>query len=73
MAGRENFSHKELNKVSCKEIQELLFQKKGINFDKYPVVRKRGFCVVNGDVDLNIPIFTKDREYIEKFVQVRED
>jgi tRNA(His) 5'-end guanylyltransferase len=73
MAGREYFSHKELQNKNCKEIQEMLFQLKDINFDKYPIVRKRGFCVIDGEVDLDIPIFTKDREYIEKFVNVRKD
>ena len=72
MAGRENYSHKELFEKSCSDIQEMLFQK-GINFDKYPIVRKRGFCVVDGEVDLSIPIFSKDRAFIEKFVNVRED
>ena len=72
MAGREYYSHKELTNKSCSMIQEMLFQK-GINFDKYPTVRKRGFCIVDDQVDLEIPIFTKDREYIEKHILVRED
>jgi tRNA(His) 5'-end guanylyltransferase len=71
-AGRENYSHKELFQKSCSDIQELLFQK-GINFDKYPVVRKRGFCIVDNEVDLQIPIFSKNRDYVEKHVNVRED
>jgi tRNA(His) 5'-end guanylyltransferase len=73
MAGREHFSHKELHKVNCNGIQEKLFQEKGINFNDYPTVRKRGFCIVKGVVDLDIPIFTKDREYVERWVYVRED
>jgi tRNA(His) 5'-end guanylyltransferase len=72
MAGREYYSHKELTNKSCKMIQEMLFQK-GVNFDKLPIVRKRGFCIVENFVDLNIPVFTKDRPYIEKYVNVRED
>jgi len=72
MAGRESYSHKELTNKSCKVIQEMLFQK-GINFDKLPVVRKRGFCIVGDQLDLNIPIFTKDRSYLDKFVYIRED
>lgn len=71
-AGREYYSHKEMNNKNCNEIQEMLFQK-GINFDKYPTIRKRGFCVVNNIVDTEIPIFTKDRNYIDQFVNVRED
>lgn len=72
MAGREHYSHKELTNASCNEIQELLWQK-GINFNDYPVVRKRGFCIIKNEVDLVIPEFTKDRDYIEKHVFVRED
>jgi tRNA(His) 5'-end guanylyltransferase len=72
MAGREYYSHKELTNKSCKMIQEMLFQK-GVNFDKLPIVRKRGFCIVGNQVDLSIPVFTKDRSYIEKFVTIRED
>jgi tRNA(His) guanylyltransferase len=83
MAGRENFSHKEMFKKSCSDIQEMLFQK-SINFNKYPVVRKRGFCIVDNildktmsvdrdNVDLNIPIFSKDRNYVERHAYIRED
>ena len=73
MAGREYFSHNQLNSKSCNEIQELLFQEKGINFNDYPIMRKRGFCVVDDAVDTHIPIFSQDRDYVEKWVYVRED
>lgn len=73
MAGREYFSHKQLMNKSCNEIQELLFQEHGVNFNDYPVVRRRGFCVVNKEVDLDIPLFNIDRKYVERFVNVRED
>jgi len=73
MAGREHFSHSELNGVNCNQIQEKLFSEKGINFNDYPVTRKRGFCTVNGKVDWEIPIFTQNRSYIKRFVDVRED
>jgi tRNA(His) guanylyltransferase len=75
MAGREQFSHKELYQKTCSNIQEMLFQQKGINFDKYPIVRKRGFCCVGTEaaLDLEIPIFSKKRDYIEQFVYVRKD
>jgi len=73
MAGREYFSHKQLHEKSCNNIQELLFQEYNINFNDYPPLRKRGFCIVNGEKDLEIPIFTQDRNYIEKWVYIRED
>lgn len=73
MAGREYFSHKQLHQVSCNQIQEKLFQEKSINFNDYSVIRKRGFCLIKKKLDENIPVFTKDRAYIDKFVTVRED
>lgn len=72
MAGREYYSHKQLHRKSCNEIQEMLFQK-GVNFNDYPIIRKRGFCIVNGNIDEEIPQFSKDREYVEKHVNIRED
>lgn len=79
MAGREYFSHKQLMNKSCNEIQELLFTEKGINFNDFSIIRRRGFCLrkdkdIDGIIfDSNIPIFTRDRSFIEKFVYVRED
>jgi tRNA(His) 5'-end guanylyltransferase len=72
MAGREYYSHKELNNKNCNMIQEMLFQK-GLNFNDYPIIRKRGFCIVNEELDENIPVFSKDREYIEQHIYIRED
>lgn len=43
---QSNFSHKELHGLSCNELQELLFQKKGLNWNDCPVKQKRGVCVV---------------------------
>ncbi len=73
MAGREYFSSSQLFKKSCNEIQEMLFKDHNINFNDYPVVRKRGFCIVDKTVDYLIPIFSQDRYYIEKHVFIRED
>ena len=73
MAGREHFSHRELHGKSGAQIQEMLFQERGINFNNYPTARKRGYCVVNTRVDLDIPIFTQNRDYVDRFVHCRED
>ena len=37
-----NFSHKELQGKSSNEMQEMIFQKTGKNFNDYPAVLKRG-------------------------------
>lgn len=82
MLGRAHFSQKQLHGKSCDEIQELLFQEKGINWNDSKTYHKRGTCihkikVLNDGVertgykiDLEIPIFTQDREYIQKWVDV---
>ena len=46
MAGQSHFSHKELQGLSCDQIQEKLFQERGINWNDYPVGFKRGRAVV---------------------------
>jgi len=69
--------------------QELLFQQTGINWNDYPVKFKRGIGVrrvvreyTDGDktytrseweIDLNIPIFTKDREYLMNILHIEGD
>lgn len=45
MAGQANFSHAELQGVSCNQIQEKLFQERGINWNDYPSYFKRGTYV----------------------------
>lgn len=80
MVGQSNFSHKQLQSKNCNQIQEMLFQEKGINFNDLPVYQKRGACIIKEYyikdntqrsrwiVDKNIPIFTQDRNYIEKYL-----
>lgn len=82
MMGRAHFSPKQLNKKSCSDIQDMLFQEHNIDFNALPVYLQRGACIVkeyyNKDgversrwvVDKNIPVFTTEegRYYIEKYV-----
>jgi len=78
-----NFSHKELDGKSCDEIQEMLFQKHAINWNNEPTYQKRGTCIMKEKYcldndektersrwieDKDIPIFTKDKSYIEKYL-----
>ena len=60
MAAQANFSHTLLQGKSSNEMQEMLFQEKGINWSQdYPAGFKRGRCAVRQEV-------TKDLEYIDK-------
>lgn len=49
MAGQANFSHKALQGKSCNEIQEMLFQERGINWNNYSAFEKRGACCYKKD------------------------
>lgn len=83
MVGQASFSHKELHKKSCNDIQEMLHQEKNINWDDISTCKKRGVCIIREQYGLNneqstlrtrwvvspdIPIFTQDRNYIEKYL-----
>lgn len=71
MLGQCNFSHQELQGKSCNDIQDMLMIQKNINFNDMATAFKRGVCCIKTEnegwaIDTEIPIFTQDREYIEK-------
>ena len=46
MVGQANFNHKELHCKTCNNIQDMLMEQKGINWNDYPTVCKRGTAVI---------------------------
>ena len=46
MVGQANFSHKELHCKTCNNIQDMLMEQKGINWNDFPTYQKRGTCVI---------------------------
>lgn len=75
MVGQANFSHKELQKKSCSDIQDMLMLQKGVNWNDFPAYQKRGSCIIkeNGHwfIDEDIPIFKGEgREYIEQLINI---
>ena len=88
--GQANFSKKELHGKSCNNIQDMLMIQKGINWNDYSTILKRGSCCIKIDdgitkydevgnicdyipsskwvIDNEIPIFTQDRNYVEKLI-----
>ena len=46
MVGQANFSHKELHCKTCNDIQDMLMEQKGINWNDFPTYQKRGTCVI---------------------------
>jgi len=71
-AAQSMFSHKSLQGLNCDQLQEKMFQEKQVNFNDYPVWQRRGTSIFKieglGTVDYDIPIFTQDREYVERFL-----
>ena len=75
-----NFSHKQLEGKNCNELQEMLWQEKGINWNNYPTHLKRGSCCVKSTytievdgkdvqrsewvIDNDIPIFSQNPWYV---------
>lgn len=83
MVGQAYFSHSELNNKTCSNIQDMLMEHKGINWNDFPVHKKRGSCCIKEEykdeetkslrtrwvVDNNIPIFrNEDREYVDRLI-----
>lgn len=82
MLGQYHFSHKELHGKNVSQVQDMLMLQKRINWNDLETWKKRGSCVVETgsiyssgmrySVDDEIPIFTQDREYISKWLEVTE-
>jgi tRNA(His) guanylyltransferase len=73
MLARAHFSHKQCHKKNQSELQDMLMNEMSVNWNDLPIHLKRGRCVLKSEdegwvTDQDIPIFTKDREYIERFV-----
>lgn len=78
--GIHYFSKSSLHKKSCNDIQDMLLNLKQINFNDLETEVKRGSCVIkeiekinNIDrskfiIDKQIPIFSKNNEYVERFI-----
>lgn len=77
MVGQANFSHKELQGLSCNQIQEKLFQEKGINWNDFSGAEKCGtlyFQNANKDFawDTSYVDLREDRSPIENLVYMGE-
>ena len=78
MVGQTNFSHRELQGLSCDMIQNQLFEEKGINWNDFPIVAKRGTAVwkmseVGWYIDRAMPILKGEcRWYVDHLVEVGE-
>lgn len=67
------FSHKELQGISSKDLQNKMLTERDVNWNDYPTHLKRGCCAIKDSegkwvLDVNIPIFTEDRDYIDRLI-----
>lgn len=67
------YSHKELQGISCKDIQNKMLIEKNVNWNNLETKLKRGSCAIKDDngkwfIDNEIPIFTENRDYIDKLI-----
>lgn len=75
MVGQANFSHNELQGKSCNEIQDMLHEQRGINWNDFPTRWKRGvaWTKTNG-TDYEMPILRgEDRKYVDEEVLFVEE
>lgn len=83
MVGIAYFSHKQLDKKSTSNIQDMLMLEKGVNWNDYPTKYKRGSCCIRKIdettgrskwiIDNEIPIFKGDgRKYVNDLIYVGE-
>lgn len=85
MVAQAHFSPKQLHKKNGSMKQDMLMLEKGINWNALPTWQKRGACILKetydkGEtkrtrwiVDEEIPVFSQDRNYIEKYVYLKEE
>lgn len=72
------YSHKELQGIGIKELQNKILTEKNINWNNYRTDEKRGIAAIKDNegkwfIDELTPIFTEDRDYINRLVYPESD
>lgn len=67
------FSHKELQGINSKDLQNKMLVEKDVNWNDFSTTLKRGCCAIKSGegkwfIDNEIPIFTDDRNYIDRLI-----
>lgn len=79
MLARVHFSHKECHNKNNIELQDMLVRLRGVNWNNIATKQKRGRCISRDLVTHEwvvrneIPIFSADRDYINKHLKVEEE
>ena len=72
------YSHKELQGIGTKELQNKMLTEKNVNWNDYKTDEKRGIAAIKDNegkwfIDELTPIFTEDRDYINRLVYPESD
>ena len=72
------YSHKELQGIGTKDLQNKMLTEKGVNWNDFTVAEKRGVAAIKDNdgkwfIDELTPIFTEDRDYINRLVYPESD
>lgn len=67
------YPHKQIEGIKCNELQNKMLIEKDVNWNNLETKLKRGSCCIRDNeskwfIDYNIPIFTENRDYIEKLI-----
>jgi len=73
MLARSVASHKECNNKNTDELQELIFQKSGKNWNDLATHIKRGSAIYKDELDKEIPIFSKNWEWFDDKIIKQEN
>ena len=72
------YPHKELQGIGTKELQNKILTEKNVNWNDYKTDEKRGIAAIKDNegkwfIDELTPIFTEDRDYINRLVYPESD
>ena len=72
------YPHKELQGIGTKELQNKMLTEKNVNWNDYKTDEKRGIAAIKDNegkwfIDELTPIFTEDRDYINRLVYPESD
>lgn len=72
------YSHKKLEGINTKQLQDKMFEEKGVNWNDLPTVKKRGSCCIyvpqgGWQIDYNIPIFSQNPDYVNSRINFNND
>lgn len=69
------YSHKELEGINCKQLQDKMFTEKGVNWNDLSTIEKRGCCCIkimqqNSNIDIKDGYYPKEKWIIDNDIPI---